>query len=103
MRARIQDTCSGRQAHIPDIQDVGRYSRRLQDFRNIRRKAPFSEKDELPAISIQFRKIMGNLPMRGDSIFRTLIAAGVPDFRALFTPCLADLFRPDIWPVAILD
>ena len=51
------------------------YSGRIQDVRNNRRKESFSETDELPRISIKFRKIVDNLPPFGETLFRTLIAA----------------------------
>ena len=45
---------------------------------------PFSEPDELPTIFIKFRKIAGDLPLFGETLFRTLIAAGNSRFSAPF-------------------
>ena len=45
-------------------------------FAIIFRKGPFLETDELPRIFIKFRKIVDDLPLLGDALFRTLIVAG---------------------------
>ena len=79
------------------------YSGRIRDVRNIRRKGPFSETDELPTIFIKFRKIVGNLPLLGETLSRTLIAAGNAPFRDHFSHRVADLFRSDIWRILIRD
>ena len=50
------------------------------------RQWSFSETGELPMIFIKFRKIAGNLPLFGEALFRTLIAAGGSSFSASFQP-----------------
>ena len=60
------------------------------------RKGPVFETDELPTIFIKFRKAMNNLPLFGDALFRTPIAAGNGRFRDHFSNRLDDLFCSDI-------
>ena len=77
--ARNQDA-----AH-PSLTDAhSGYSGRIRDVRNIRRKGPFSETDELSTIYIKFRKVVGNLPLLGATLFRTLIADGDPPLPCSF-------------------
>ena len=47
---------------------------------------PFSDADELPAIFVKFRKIVANLPLFGEALYLTLIAAVNSPFPASFYP-----------------
>ena len=67
---------SGRRPSALNARAHSGYTGRIHDVRNIRRKGSFSETYELPRIFIKFRKIEGNLPLFGEALFRTLIAAG---------------------------
>ena len=63
------------------------------------RKGAFPVTDESPMISLKLRRTMGNLPLFGEALFRTLIADGASPFSASFQPSpRGPVFVPQFGP-----